>query len=152
MIALFLFVPMEEKKLTPAEERELLKEKYKKEMLEDRAKMDALKRSALLNKTFSLLDQLESQLENPVDDSDQWLEKINTETAVNEASVDMVLEKFKQEHMGQTPPPPPATSTDTPVHNKTLGDEELKTESTESTPTNTPTTAAPSKSLGDEAV
>lgn len=142
---------MEEKKLTPAEERELLKEKFKKEMLEDRAKREALKRSALFNKTFNLLEQLESQLENPVDDSDQWLEKINTETAVNEASVDMVLEKFKQEHMGQTPPPA-TTSTDTPLQSKTLGDEELKIKTAESAPANTPTTTTPSKSLGDESV
>jgi hypothetical protein len=137
---------MEEKKLTPAEERELLKEKFKKEMLEDRAKMEALRRASLANKATRLLEQLESQLENPVDDSDQWLEKINTETAVNEATVDLVLEKFKQEHMGQSPKPTPPT----PVHNKTLGDEELLSESNKSTPTNIPTTAAPSKSLGDE--
>jgi ornithine cyclodeaminase/alanine dehydrogenase-like protein (mu-crystallin family) len=141
---------MEEKKLTPAEERELLKEKFKKEMLEDRAKMEALRRASLANKATNLLEQLESQLENPTDDSDLWLEKIKTETAVNEATVDMVLEKFKQEHMGQSTKPTPSVSTHTPVHNKTLGDEELLTDPTETTATNTPASSAPSKSLGDE--
>jgi hypothetical protein len=62
----------------------------------------------------------------------------------------MVLEKFKQEYMGQSPKPTPPVSTHAPLHNKTLGDEELLSEPNESTLTHTPTTTAPSKSLGDE--
>ena len=146
---------MEERKLTPAEERERLKEQFKREMMEDKAKLEALRRKSLANQAENLLEQITAQTE--ADDSDIWMEKLNSETAVKESPLDTALEKFKQQYLGEQTPKAkqPLPSADVKVGSKTLGDEELLPDHSYPNKNSSDLPEAPpqpTKSLGDEEI
>jgi hypothetical protein len=87
-----------ERELSPAEKRAQLKEElkaqFKREMLEDQAKLKQLQEQAVSNRRLTEVEQALQALENgPVDDSDVWISKLNTATTLNEIKLEMGLAK-----------------------------------------------------------
>ena len=76
--------------MTGEEKRRLLKEQYKKELQERRAfieKAKALRKMQRINKAIT---NMESAMH---DDSDEWIDILNQETALSEAKMEMMMEE-----------------------------------------------------------
>lgn len=78
---------MSDKHLSGEEKRQKMKEEFKKEL---RARKEFLNKVKGLRRTQSINKALESM--NVEDDTDQWIEKLNQETAFREAKTEMALE------------------------------------------------------------
>lgn len=77
----------ENKKLSSEEQRERMKEEYKREL---RARKEFLEKVKDLKRSQTLLNALEGM--NVEDDSDEWIAKLNQETALREAKTEIALE------------------------------------------------------------
>lgn len=76
--------------MTGEEKRRILKEQYKKELLERRAfieKAKALRKMQRINKAIT---DMESAMH---DDSDEWIDILNQESALSEAKMEMIMEE-----------------------------------------------------------
>ena len=76
--------------MTGEEKRRLLKEQYKKELQERRSfieKAKALRKMQRINKAIT---DMESAMH---DDSDEWIDILNQETALSEAKMEMLMEE-----------------------------------------------------------
>lgn len=71
------------------EEREKLKEKYKEDL---RLRKAFLERVKNLNQMQKLNSALNSMMEGLNDDSDEWIQRLNQDAALNEAKMDMGFE------------------------------------------------------------
>lgn len=81
--------------MTSEEKRRLLKEQYKRDLKERKAfldKVEKLKRSKKLN---DAVQNITSSLTD--EDSEEWISKLNHETALTEAKLDMALDDANQE-------------------------------------------------------
>jgi len=100
----------ENKKLSSEEQRRLMKEQYKQDL---RMRKEFLDKVNELKKQEPVLKALESmQVE---DDSDEWIAKLNQETALTEAKLEMALENA-----------PIGDGSEPKVEAVELSDEELK--------------------------
>jgi hypothetical protein len=77
----------EEKKLTSEQQRERMKEEYKREL---KARKEFLGKVDTLKKQQTLLNAMEGMQYE--DDSDEWINKLNSETALNEAKAEIAME------------------------------------------------------------
>jgi hypothetical protein len=98
----------EEKKLSSEEQRERMKEEYKREL---KARKEFLGKVDALKKQQTLLNAMEGMQYE--DDSDEWINKLNQETAMREAKAEMALESTGEDIPVEIAPPE-------------LSDEELK--------------------------
>ncbi len=78
---------MSDKELSGEEKRQKMKEQYKKELRERKEFLNKVKG---LRRTQSINKALESM--NVEDDTDQWIEKLNQETAFREAKTEIALD------------------------------------------------------------
>lgn len=79
---------MEERELTPEEKRQKMKEEFKKDLM---ARKEFLQKLQALKQQKKLTDALESM--TPEDDTDDWIRKLNEESGVSDAKIDMILEQ-----------------------------------------------------------
>ena len=75
--------------MTGEEKRQKLKEQYKKELLERRAFIEKAKALRKMQRINKALTDMESAMH---DDSDQWIDILNQETALSEAKMEMMME------------------------------------------------------------
>lgn len=101
----------EDAKASGAEERERLKELYKREYRARKAYLEELKRKRPMARIAQALEDLTTSF--VTDDTAAWTAELNRKTAVNEAKVDMALENAA--------PEAPATSTETPTQSASAG-------------------------------
>ncbi len=83
---------MDEKHLSGEEKRRRMKEQYKKELRERKEFLDKVKGLRRMQSINQALDQM-----NPEDDTQDWIDKLNQETAFNEARTEMAIESAKLE-------------------------------------------------------
>lgn len=76
-----------EKKLSSEEQRERMKEEYKREL---KARKEFLGKVNTLKQQQTLLNAMEGMQYE--DDSDEWINKLNQETAMREAKTEMAME------------------------------------------------------------
>jgi lipopolysaccharide export LptBFGC system permease protein LptF len=83
---------MPDEKLSGEEQRQLLKEQFKKDLREREAFLEKMKE---LKQEQKIVKALESM--NPEDDTDEWINKLNEESAFSEAKTEMALEAVKSD-------------------------------------------------------
>ncbi|MEM6632882.1 MAG: hypothetical protein AAF694_24640 [Bacteroidota bacterium] len=76
--------------MTGEEKRQQLKEQYKKELLERKAFLEKAKTLRKMQRINKALSEMESALH---DDSDEWINKLNEESALSEAKMEILMEE-----------------------------------------------------------
>lgn len=82
---------MQDEQLSGEEKRQKMKEQFKKEL---REKKEFLEKVKGLRRVTSINKALEDMV--PTDDSQDWIDKLNQETAFNDAKMEMALETANQ--------------------------------------------------------
>ena len=77
--------------MTGEEKRRILKEQYKKDLQKRKEFLEGAKRLRHTKKLNDAVTDLTSSLTN--DDSDEWIEKLNQESALTEAKMEMHLDE-----------------------------------------------------------
>lgn len=77
---------MDDKNLSGEEKRKLLKEQFKKELLQQKEFLNKVKNLRQQSKINKALNEM-----NVEDDTQDWVDKLNEETAFNEAKIEMAL-------------------------------------------------------------
>ncbi len=90
----------EEKKLSSEEQRERMKEEYKREL---KARKEFLGKVNTLKQQQTLLNAMEGMQYE--DDSDEWINKLNQETAMREAKVEMAMDTIGEDIPVEIVPP-----------------------------------------------
>ena len=76
--------------MTGEEKRQQLKEQYKKELLERKAFLEKAKTLRKMQRINKAISEMESALH---DDSDEWINKLNEESALSEAKMEILMEE-----------------------------------------------------------
>jgi len=88
--------------MTGEEKRRILKEQYKKDLLERKAFLEKAKKLRKMQRINQALSEMESAMQ---DDSDEWINKLNQESALSEAKMELLmdaaLEKSDQEKIDE---------------------------------------------------
>ena len=82
---------MSDKHLSGEEKRRLLKEQYKKELM---ARKEFLRKTKSLRQMQNINRALEEM--NPEDDTDEWINRLNEESAFTEAKMEMAADAAKE--------------------------------------------------------
>jgi hypothetical protein len=90
----------EEKKLSSEEQRERMKEEYKREL---KARKEFLGKVNTLKQQQTLLNAMEGMQYE--DDSDEWINKLNQETAMREAKVELAMDTIGEDIPVEIVPP-----------------------------------------------
>lgn len=78
---------MSEPNLSGEEKRQQMKEQFKKDLRERQAFLEQMKTLKQQQKVQKAIENL-----NPEDDTDEWINKLNEESAFHEAKMEMALE------------------------------------------------------------
>ena len=144
-----------EKKLSSEEEREKMKEEYKKDLRERQRILEEIKQSQKLNLAQKGLENI-TNITNSLEEADEFIAKLNAKAILEQAKMEMALDSAKTtDNQTNT-----IISTDTNqnlqnqavANSKTLGDEEVHLQSSDKIDHNegTANSATPiKKSLGD---
>ena len=89
---------MSDKHLSGEEKRARMKEQFKKELRERKEFAEKVKKLRRLQNINNALDGMKME-----DDSQDWIDKLNQETAFNEAKTEMALERCGLGHPGGHP-------------------------------------------------
>ena len=89
-----------EKKLSSEEQRERMKEEYKREL---KARKEFLGKVNTLKQQQTLLNAMEGMQYE--DDSDEWINKLNQETAMREAKVELAMDTIGEDIPVEIVPP-----------------------------------------------
>ncbi len=81
--------------MTPEEKRRLLKEQYKKDFKERKEFLKNVEKYRQSKKLNDAIQDMTSGLLG--DDSDDWISKLNQDTAVTEAKIEMAIDEAKEQ-------------------------------------------------------
>ena len=87
---------MSDKNLSGEEKRKLLKEQYKKELRERKEFVSKVKNLRQMQRINKALAEMTAE-----DDTDEWIRKLNEETAFTEAKMEIALDTTLEDHKEQ---------------------------------------------------
>lgn len=131
-------------------ERERLKQQYKQDLKAAKAMREEARRARDLGRLASAMEQVNEAAS--MGDTDDWIRRLNEETARNEARVDLALEAQTPEaalaryRAQEASPPAPAADEEANAEERTLG----AGISEDATPSKAPNPQAASRTLGNE--
>lgn len=77
--------------MTGEEKRQQLKEQYKQDLIQRKAFLEKVRQLSKIQRINKALSDMESAITG--DDSDEWIQKLNQDSAINEAQLDMALDQ-----------------------------------------------------------
>ena len=107
---------MDDKFLSGEEKRAKLKEAYKKDLQERKSFLEKVNAQKHLNQISSTLEDMTKRLIG--DDTDEWIQKLNQESALADAKMDMVLGNHQSPEELESP----ALQVSDTTSEKTLGE------------------------------
>ena len=87
----------EDKNLSGEEKRARLKEQYKREMRAQKEKLDSIRNAGVMRNLNEKLNRVMGGVLDKNDEYEEFMGKLDQETAMSEARVDMMLDEFREE-------------------------------------------------------